>query len=158
MTHAELVNRAERWLRNSLRCKLVIINAKPWSCSEHPDAIGWLPNGESIVVECKVSNGDASADARKPWRFSSKGMGYLKYYLTTESVKWPAYMERGTGLLRLKGNRVVVEREAECRQDRSWSEEICLLLAHVRGRRNFAPAEPAEETPGQASPGRGEEG
>lgn len=129
--HEQLVERAGRWLCNSRRCKLVIVNAKPWACQEHPDAIGWLPGGESIVVECKVSQADAAVDLRKPWRRSSKGMGYQKYYLATDVVKWPDYMERGAGLLRLKGNRVVVEREAEKRQDRAWSEELCLLLAQL---------------------------
>ena len=58
MTHAELVQRAGRWLRNTQKCKLVILEPKPWNCHEHVDAIGWTPFGDSIVVECKTSVAD----------------------------------------------------------------------------------------------------
>jgi len=68
MTHNELVERAGRWLLNTMRCKLVILEPKPISCDEHPDAIGWDRHGNSIVVECKISKADFYADRRKKWR------------------------------------------------------------------------------------------
>ena len=87
MTHEELVIRAGRWLLNTKKCKFVAINRKPQSTLEHPDAIGWLPNGESISVECKVGLGDLRADKYKPWRRQSKGMGFYRYYMVPETLE-----------------------------------------------------------------------
>lgn len=133
-THDELAGRAGRWLRNTMRCKAVFVGAKPWACAEHADAIGWLPNGESIVVECKVSMADYKHDYRKQWRTTSTGMGFRKYYMVPEDWdggdRWrPA---DGCGLLVCKGRRVIVQREAPPRQERCWREEVALLLSNVQ--------------------------
>lgn len=135
MNHADLVNRAARWLLNSLRCKLVIVNAKPWSCREHVDAIGWNQAGESVVVECKMTVEDFCADRRKTWRTYSKGMGFKKFYMISESL-WHSEKERlfvphSIGLLVVGARCVKVERQADGRQDREWSEEINLLVSRL---------------------------
>lgn len=132
MTHDELVERAGRWLLNTKRCKYVAVGRKPWSTSEHPDAIGWLPNGESIVVECKVSCQDLSADYRKSWRKHSKGMGFRRYYMTPHGLlasEW--YCPRGSGWLECRGRIVKVMREADARQERDFSVELAFLLSQV---------------------------
>src|SRR5580658_9773174 len=71
MTHAELCERAKRWLSGTKRCEPVLSNCA--SCREIPDAIGWSSCHKwygSIVVECKTSFADFWADQRKyeGWR------------------------------------------------------------------------------------------
>lgn len=87
-THEQLVERAGRWLKNTRGCKLVIVGARPWSTAEHPDAIGWMPGGVSIVVECKASAADFRADRRKLWRKLTTGMGMYRFYLAPVDVLW----------------------------------------------------------------------
>ena len=82
MTHAELCERARRWLKGSRRCHPVYSDNA--SCSEIPDAIGWSSHFSwcgSTVVECKVSVSDFYADKKKgiafkhssaPWTFSGR--------------------------------------------------------------------------------------
>ena len=138
MTHSDLVSRAGRWLRNTMRCKLVILEPKPWNCHEHPDAIGWTPFGDSIVVECKVSGGDFAADWRKEWRLTSIGMGVTKYYLTPAGLlqdftdRWIGDL-RGVGLLEVHGRRVEMIREATTRPLHDYLAETNLLVAHISG-------------------------
>ncbi len=134
MTHDELVDRAARWLLNTRRCKVVIHGAKPISCREHPDVIGWLPQGQSIVIEAKISSNDYRADWRKQWRKSSTGMGLWKYYITPPGLISGRFRRDGCGLLETKGRIVKVVCEAEPRQIRDWSAEICLLLSNLGSR------------------------
>ena len=134
-THDELVDRAGRWLLNSCRCKLVIVRAQPWSCREHPDAIGWNHAGESVVLECKMSRDDFRADRQKAWRTHGAGMGGKRFYMIPESL-WQSdgahlCVPQGIGLLIVGTRRVTVQREAEGRQDRDWAEEICLLVSRL---------------------------
>lgn len=138
MTHAELVERAGRWLRNTCRCKLVILEPKPWNCHEHVDAIGWTPEGESIVVECKVSLTDFKSDWNKPWRRNSIGMGFRRYYLTPpylltrQNQTWKT-STLGAGLLEVHGRCVKVVCEADYRQLHDFTAETNLLVAHICG-------------------------
>ena len=138
MTHAELVIRAGRWLKNRMRCKLVILEPKPWNCHEHPDAIGWTPFGESIVVECKVSRTDFTADWRKDWRLTSIGMGVVKYYMTPPDLLssalegWRDYLH-GCGLIEVHGRSVKVIKEPIPRQLHDFTAETNLLVAHICG-------------------------
>ncbi len=111
--------------------KFVAVNRKPWSVSEHPDAIGWLPNGESIGVECKVSVSDFRADHYKPWRKHSKGMGFRRYFMVPTGLIDGGSCPAGIGWLEFDGKKVKVMREAEARQDRGWAEEVAFLLAQV---------------------------
>lgn len=82
MTHADLVARAVRWLRNTRGCGVVLdewVSRSP----ETPDAIGWAEGGrESHLVECKTSLSDFYADARKPGRRGAGGLGRYRWYLT----------------------------------------------------------------------------
>jgi len=143
MTHAELVDRAARWLLNTRRCKLVIVGAQPWSCHEHPDAIGWLPLGESIVVECKVSLQDFRADHYKRWRMTTTGAGFYRYYMTPSGVQSSPTSD-DDGLLEVRGRTVRVIREARPRQKRDWTAELSMLLAQVSNGRRLIGANEAE--------------
>lgn len=137
--HGILVERAGRWLRNTKHCKCVRTEPKPWQCLEHPDAIGWLGNGQCIVIECKASLSDYQADNRKSWRNMSLGMGFLRYYMVGAelgdhliALRSPGeYID--AGLLIMRGRCVKVEREAVPRQLRDFTAETIVLLSTVQG-------------------------
>lgn len=100
MTHAELVVRAERWLKQR-GCGVVIRDPfQSWTESgEQPDAIGWR-DGISILVECKVSRADFLADKTKHFRLDpTKGMGDWRFYLTPPGVASPEDLPAGWGLI-----------------------------------------------------------
>ena len=158
-THAQLVERAGRWLLNTKRCKMVMLEPKPRSCHERPDVIGWRPTGESFLVECKTSYSDYLADGRKEWRRWSEGMGLFRYYLSPPNVlptlEKPCHRIAGPvcdgiGILEVHGRVVRVVREAEPRERWDHSQELAVLLAMLApdGRRligqgrNDRPVEP----------------
>ena len=88
MNHADLVQRAGRWLKGTHRCEVVLL--EPYVCSalvrECPDAYGIGSKG-SIVVECKVSVSDFTGDKRKSFRHAPElGMGRHRWYLTPRGL------------------------------------------------------------------------
>jgi hypothetical protein len=78
-THKELVSRAEKWLRSSRGCAVVITELRT-AAGEIPDAIGWK-GCESTLVECKTSRSDFQRDHNKMWHRANAGVGNLRYYL-----------------------------------------------------------------------------
>ena len=81
MTHAQLVERAVRWLR-SYRCG-VVLSEQACVSGEMPDAIGWKRASHSVLVECKVTRADFLADRGKPFRAKpEQGVGSERFYLT----------------------------------------------------------------------------
>ena len=81
MTHAQLVERAVRWLR-SYRCG-VVLSEQACVSGEMPDAMGWKQACHSVLVECKVTRADFLADRAKPFRLKpEKGVGSERFYLT----------------------------------------------------------------------------
>lgn len=135
-THAELVALAARWLRGTRKCSLVATERKPWSTDEHPDAIGWRPRGESILVEAKTSVADWLADLRKPHR-AGAGMGRERWFLTPWGLLagrvgtgWPA----GWGLLGVRNGKVfrVVEAIDRGPVAEVLAAELPLLVAITR--------------------------
>ena len=65
MNHAELVERAERWLKNTFNCGVVLAELVAYTATgETPDAIGWVWN-RAILVECKTSRQAFFADQKK---------------------------------------------------------------------------------------------
>lgn len=82
MTHAELVARAAKWLRNSRKHRVVLegIGTDTLEC---PDVIGWDCAGRSSLVECKVSRADFLRDRGKPMRAHPElGMGMFRWFAT----------------------------------------------------------------------------
>lgn len=136
-THAELVTLAARWLRGTRKCSLVATERKPWVTDEHPDAIGWRPRGESILVEAKTSVADFLADLRKPHR-AGAGMGRERWYLTPSGLLahrmrpdlWPA----DWGLLEVRNGKVyrVVEAVDRGPAAEVLAAELPLLVAITR--------------------------
>ncbi len=128
-THASLVHRAARWLTTTKRCAVVLAEAISWGISEQPDAIGWTGRGDSILVECKVSRTDFTADQRKP--FAANRLGVLRYYMTPPGLLHPNDLPDGWGLL-WAGGRVSVKREATPATDANLHGEVSHLVAEFR--------------------------
>ena len=100
-THAELVERAGRWLQYSAhvemdltgnaprvtRCGVVLL--EPQGGSENPDAIGWFNRGyHSILIECKANRRDFLIDKTKYHRRAGEkaGMGRYRFYMAPPGV------------------------------------------------------------------------
>lgn len=102
-SHAELVARAERWLRNTRRCGVVLTEASG-SPSEIPDAIGWPGTwiAMSVLVECKTSRADFRADQVKAFRdprFGDMAIGRFRYYMVPAGLLKPQEIPPKWGLL-----------------------------------------------------------
>ena len=101
MTHAQLVEKAVRWLR-SYRCG-VVLSEQACVSGEMPDAIGWKRANHSVLIECKVTRADFLADRAKPFRLKpEKGVGSERFYLTPPSLVKAEELPAGWGLLELR--------------------------------------------------------
>jgi len=110
MTHPELVERAGRWLKNTLNCRVVLSELVAYTGNgEIPDSIGWV-NGRCILVECKTSRSDFFADLKKPFRrmepIPAQALGDWRFYLTTEGLIDPEEIPDGWGLYEVRGRSV----------------------------------------------------
>lgn len=139
MTHAELVQRAARWLRNTKRCGLVLTEFVAGSAREIPDAIGWTHGGKwSYLVECKTSVGDFYAERRKPakrseWLYGA--IGRERYYLTERGVLGAERVKKnrpGWGLLEVRGRQVRVILKAIPFDHRCLLRETPLMYSYIR--------------------------
>lgn len=129
MSHVDLVARADRWLKNTRRCAVVATERRCWQTAESPDAIGWLPDGTSILVECKTNRADFLADQRKPHR-GEFGMGRERWYLTDGQFISASEVPAGWGLLELRDDKVWRVVRAEVRPFNS--SELPFLVAIAR--------------------------
>jgi hypothetical protein len=98
MTHAQLVEKAVRWLR-SYRCG-VVLSEQACVSGEMPDAIGWKQACHSVLVECKITRADFMADCEKPFRQKpERGVGSERFYLTPQALIKLEELPVGWGLL-----------------------------------------------------------
>jgi hypothetical protein len=98
-THATLVARATKWLRNTVGCDPVFAEFVT-SISEIPDAIGWKYGCLSVLVECKASRSDFLADRKKfSRRAPDYGIGDRRYYMTPPGLVTAEEVPDGWGLL-----------------------------------------------------------
>lgn len=139
MTHAELVERAVRWLRGTQQCGLVLSEFVAGGCREVPDAIGWKYGGRwSVLVECKTSVNDFYAEAGKPGRRSEDlygGIGRERYYMAEKGVLDAERVRKnrpGWGLLEIAGKRVRVTLKAIPFDYRCLTREVPLLYSYLR--------------------------
>ena len=125
-THADLVERAGQWLRNSAytgldrmghphvsRCSVVLTELH--SCGiENPDAIGWRQYGHiSILLECKASRQDFLVDKYKAVRRAGEkaGMGRYRFYMAPPGIIQVSDLKQTKwGLLEVKGRSVTMLR------------------------------------------------
>lgn len=133
MTHAQLVEKAVRWLR-SYHCG-VVLSEQACVSGEMPDAIGWKQACHSVLVESKVTRADFLADREKPFRRKpEKGVGSERFYLTPPSLVSAKELPAGWGLLELRRGRVeIVHPSAKnMRSSTGFRCEMNLLLASLR--------------------------
>jgi len=108
MTHAELINRAGKWLARSRRCPVVFTETGCFTLFERPDAIAWTTRGVSILVECKASVNDFYADRRKPSRIAPAllGIGQERWYMAEAGLLTGRPLPEGWGLLEVHPKQV----------------------------------------------------
>lgn len=133
MTHAQLVDKAVRWLR-SYRCG-VVLSEQACVSGEMPDAIGWKQACHSVLVECKVTRADFLADRDKPFRQKpEKGVGSERFYLTPPGLIRTTELPPGWGLLELRRGRAetIHPSAKNLRTATGFRYEMNLLLASLR--------------------------
>jgi hypothetical protein len=133
MTHAQLVEKAVRWLR-SYRCG-VVLSEQACASGEMPDAIGWKQACHSVLVECKITRADFLVDRAKPFRQKpEKGVGSERFYLTPPALAKSDELPPGWGLLELRRGRIeMVQPSAKnLRSAAGFRCEMNLLLASLR--------------------------
>ncbi len=133
MTHAQLVEKAVRWLR-AYRCG-VVLSEQACASGEMPDAIGWKRASHSVLVECKISRADFLADREKPWRQKpERGVGCERFYLAPAGLLGPEEIPAGWGLLELRkrGVEMVKASAKNLRTAKGFRYEMNLLLASLR--------------------------
>ena len=133
MTHAQMVEKAVRWLR-SYRCG-VVLSEQACVSGEMPDAVGWKQASHSVLVECKVTRSDFLADREKPFRQKpEKGVGSERFYLTPAGLIKVDELPFGWGLLQIQRDRIeMVHPSAKnLRTATGFRYEMNLLLASLR--------------------------
>jgi hypothetical protein len=133
MTHAQLVEKAVRWLR-SYRCG-VVLSEQACVSGEMPDAIGWKRAHHSVLVECKVTRADFLADRAKAFRLKpEQGVGSERFYLTPPALIKPEELPAGWGLLQFgRGHIEMLHASAKnLRTATGLRYEMNLLLASLR--------------------------
>jgi len=138
LTHADLVSRAVRWLRNTRHCSLICTRQLAIA-NEQPDVIGWRSGGLSVLIECKVSISDFNRDADKPHRmFPGAGMGNERYYLTPGALVEAHKVPYPFGLLECWQHRIVKRKDAVFVAEKNTHEELKHAIAMaVRGAQEF---------------------
>lgn len=130
--HADLVTRAERWLRNTQRCGVVLVEMHSMAY-EVPDVIGWNSH-RSILVECKTTRGDFFADLKKRFRVHpEQGMGDFRYYMVPPGLLSPDEVPEHWGLLEARDTQVrVLKHSDRFPIDRTARRERPLLYSALR--------------------------
>jgi len=136
MTHAELVERAAKWVRRHDRnlyvpnCSLVLAELVT-AAGETPDVIGF-GHGSSVLVECKTSRADFLRDKNKRFRiYPDQGMGQQRLYLADPGVVEPEDLPRHWGLLRPSARGCVMIVQPD-RQEYNHQAEAMILLSLLR--------------------------
>jgi hypothetical protein len=133
MTHAQLVEKAVRWLRR-YRCG-VVLSEQACVSGEMPDEIGWKRACHSVLIECKVTRADFLADRAKPFRLKpEQGVGCERFYLVPEGLVRCEELPVGWGLLEIDRGKIEIARASakNLRTATGFRYEMNLLLASLR--------------------------
>lgn len=135
IAHRELVERAGRWLRGSMKCSAVLLEPRYGSGGEVPDAIGWR-GGRSILVECKASRADFLRDRGKGSRRSGWGLGDERWYFAPAGMLDADEAPVGWGLAVVRGAKMgqvfkVVKAPTVERDVRALRLELRLLSGYL---------------------------
>lgn len=135
MTHAELVRRAEKWLKGAGKCKFSFSELASYSNFEIPDAIGFS-FWNSILIECKTTRSDFRADLKKSFRRTPEnGCGFQRYFLCEKGLIDKDELPEGWGLLYLssRGCRKIKPSKFEWTAEQAhkirWNERYLLVSA-----------------------------
>jgi len=147
ISHLELCEKAESWLREKCNCSTVITELKSKNrTGEIPDSIGFKgtrsKTPRSILIECKTSRADFRADFKKDFRGNPHlGMGDFRFYLCPENIIKAEDLPDKWGLLYYKDGKV---RQIVGPKGRTWSKatefkfssnketEMMLILSALR--------------------------
>lgn len=126
MTHAELVQRAAKWLEQK---HAVVVTEMATGALTEPDALGFS-GCWSTLVECKASRADFHANKHKPL----KQMGAYRYFMTSPGLLTFADLPNKWGLLEVSGRGVTIVHKAQqfYDEDRDMHGELSLLVSCVR--------------------------
>lgn len=102
VTHDALTRYARRWLLGTRRPPCITVIRHRGVRGEIADVIGWTMQGESVVIECKVSREDFKRDARKKAR-QGPGLGTYRYVLVPAGLAIGLPFLPGWGMLELRG-------------------------------------------------------
>lgn len=141
MTHAELVLRAARWLRNTEHCRLVLTEYIVTYSQEQPDALGWMNRWDDghircINVECKVSRSDFLRDQDKFHRRGGKSIGSRRWYMAPVGIIRADEVPVGWGLAEVDGAKVrrTIEAPDVSSQTRNFDSELNILISAAQGK------------------------
>lgn len=132
-THKQLVRRVAGWLRVSreFRSKVVLAELVT-QADETPDVLGFISNGVSILIECKVSRADFKSDAMKSFRqFEDSGVGNYRYFAAPAGLLKPEEMPAGWGLLELDKRCTFKVKTADWKAGNK-QKEVAMLLSAMR--------------------------
>lgn len=140
-SHRDLVNLAEKWLKNQKRCKVILTE---FACCgrEIPDAVGFQYRGSSFLIECKITKSDFLADMKKPFRVSQEdGIGARRYYMVPEGLverkdvpkNWGLIYVSPTGFVRAVKESTIIRQSVNALKN----EEFMLLSTIRRLRGEF---------------------
>jgi hypothetical protein len=128
--HSTLVAMGVRWL--SRQCSVVLYEFAS-AADENPDVIGWAPEAQSVVIECKLTRADFLRDAAKTVRRTPRaGMGQRRYYLCPPDVIGVKDLPPKWGLLWASKGQVSVKREARGHPERNLPAEVRFLSSMLR--------------------------
>lgn len=125
-THKELVVRAERWLRGTRGCSVVLTELVT-HVGEIPDAIGWKGH-VSTLIECKTSKADFFRDALKTSRKADHNMGQNCYYMTRPGLLSLSDLPPYWGLLEVGPRSVRILKKAHTRPIKNESDFACAYI------------------------------
>lgn len=133
MTHADLVRRATRWLRNTMKCPVVFAEIVTYA-SCNPDAIGWRGSREREChfVECKRTRSDFFRDRKKQSHLWGTVPGTHRWYMTPPGLVGEAEIPPGWGLLEVHSKIVRVVVRAQGVEEPARGDEITILLSAIR--------------------------
>lgn len=132
MTHADLVQRATRWLRNTVKCPIVFAEIVT-QASCNPDAIGWKYGGRQChFVECKRTRSDFFRDRKKPSHRHGSVPGTHRWYMTPPGLVALVEVPETWGLLEVRARSIRAVRKATPRTDPDRSDELAILLSALR--------------------------
>lgn len=135
MTHADLVQRAERWLKTR-GCVVILSEVRSLQNLEIPDAIGWGYNSAlSYLVECKATRPDYLRDKKKIFRHPGHqfALGRYRYYMAPPKLIKPEEVPKRWGLLEVHPKTVRVKKKAEPHGTSHYSafREMNVILAEL---------------------------